>query len=133
MVTSRAARKVLVVDDEPTIRLAIRACLEVEGYAVREAADGAEVLSAVDEQGPELILLDITMPRMDGFSTLDELTRLYGSAMPKVIILTAYGSAHSYAAALARGAAGFLEKPVLPEVLRQTVARVLAESPVTSI
>src|SRR5436305_7401796 len=85
---TRTRARVLVVDDESRIRLALRACLEAEGYLVDEAADGAEGLECVRRHLPQLIILDLSMPRMNGLTMLDELPRHCGPNLPKVIILT---------------------------------------------
>ncbi len=66
---------ILVVDDNPDVRLALSTPLEDEGYEVAEASDGDLGLDAARERTPDLILLDLMMPRMDGFETLKELKR----------------------------------------------------------
>src|SRR5438067_1362051 len=63
---ARPKARILVVDDERRIRLAIRVCLEAEGYEVEEAADGREAISAIVHAGPDLVLLDLAMPNLDG-------------------------------------------------------------------
>jgi DNA-binding response OmpR family regulator len=118
---------VLVVDDESRIRLALRACLEAEHYEVEEAADGIQALAAVRRCTPRLIILDLAMPGLSGHATLAELVRIMGDSMPKVIVLTAYGSPQGSAVLLQRGAAAVLEKPLLPDMLRRTIEQVLQE------
>jgi CheY-like chemotaxis protein len=116
---------VLVVDDESRIRLALRACLDAEGYEVEEAADGLAAMERVRQHVPQLIILDLSMPRLSGLAVLEDLHRTYGINQPPVIILTAYGSkdAAEYSATL--GVKAFLEKPLLPDALRRTVELVL--------
>jgi len=104
---------VLIVDDHPSFRASARAILESEGFdVVGEAEDGAAALAAVDELGPELVLLDIQLPDMTGFDVCDALARRNGSA-PAVIFVssrdvTDYGDLIS-----AAGARGFVPKAEL--------------------
>ena len=72
--TERAKAVILVVDDEDEIRELCRVNLEFEGYAVVEASDGVEALMAADREQPDLIFLDLMMPRMDGWEVLRRLT-----------------------------------------------------------
>ena len=122
---ARTRARVLVIDDESRIRLALRACLEAEGYLVDEAADGVEGIECLRRHLPQLIILDLSMPRMSGLEMLDELPRHCGPSLPKVIILTARGSPESASDAYDKGATAFLEKPLLPDVLRREVERML--------
>ena len=126
---SNAAARILVADDERRIRLAIRCCLEAEGYTVFEAADGTQALDVVLRHAPDLMILDLAMPNLDGMRTLRELDSLHGQLKPRVVMLTAFGSMPAAASAIGMGAAAFVEKPLVPEALRQLVARVLAEPP----
>lgn len=116
-----------MVDDESRIRLALRACLEAEGYEVDEAADGVETLDAVRRCPPDLIILDLSMPRLSGLATARELHRLMGADMPRIIVLSAYGSPTCEASAREAGVSAFLEKPLLPDVLRKVVEEVLQQ------
>jgi CheY-like chemotaxis protein len=118
---------ILVVDDESRIRLALRSCLEVDGYEVEEARDGAEAIRSIIEARPDLMILDLAMPRLDGMSTLRELHSRYRDLMPRVIVLTAWGSPAVEEEAFLLGVSDVLEKPIVPSVLRVVVARVLCE------
>ena len=80
---------VLVVDDDIDMRSRLRCMLEKEGWSVREAGDGAEALNAVMETAPKLILLDLTMPIMDGFAFLHQLRQTPGCFHIPVVVLTA--------------------------------------------
>jgi DNA-binding response OmpR family regulator len=117
--------RILVVDDEPRIRLALRSCLEAEGYEVEEACDGAQALDAVVQHLPDLMLLDLAMPNVDGIRTLTELANLHGQLKPQVIVLTAWGSEPAMLKVIGLGAELYLEKPLDPETLRQAVRTVL--------
>jgi CheY-like chemotaxis protein len=84
-----AARRVLVVDDDPDLRRRLRGLLENEGLEVAEAGDGRAAVTRLDEQWPELILLDLLMPEMDGFAFLAELQRRGEGRSVPVVVLTA--------------------------------------------
>jgi DNA-binding response OmpR family regulator len=123
---------ILVTDDESNIRMTVRTALESDGYAVREACNGREALSAMREQTPDLMVLDLNMPVLDGMAVLEEMKSLTGTAKPKVIVLTAYGSVKTAVKATRLGALDFLEKPITPAELRQTVRSVLTETELDS-
>lgn len=99
--------RVLVVDDEPDIRATVSAMLEIEGYEVDEAANGADALHAVERQPPDLILLDMRMPVMDGWGFAREL-RERGHVTP-IVVMTAARDAARWAAEIA--ATSFVAKP----------------------
>ena len=117
--------RVLIADDEYRIRLALRTCLEAEGYVVDEARDGREALDAIIGGAPDVLVVDLAMPVLDGLSVLREIAALDGRARPRVIVLTAYGSISAAEMAHDLGAVAFLEKPVMPESLRAAVAMAL--------
>jgi two-component system response regulator (stage 0 sporulation protein F) len=117
--------RILIADDEPRIRLALRSCLEAECYDVEEAADGLEALDMVVQHAPDLLILDLAMPNLDGMRTLTELTNLHGQLKPAVIVLTAWGSEPAMLKVIGLGADLYLEKPLDPETLRRAVATVL--------
>jgi CheY-like chemotaxis protein len=83
-----AARRVLVIDDDPDLRQRLRDLLEEEGLQVDEAGDGRAALTRLDEQWPGLILLDLLMPGMDGFAFLTELQRRREGRSVPVVVLT---------------------------------------------
>jgi CheY-like chemotaxis protein len=117
---------ILLVDDESSIRLMLRTTLESEGYHVEEAADGQEAFQALDFQAPDLLLLDLNMPKIDGIALLERLT-LTADHMPRVVVLTAYGSIPTALKATRLGAAEFLEKPTTPAAVREAVRRALTQ------
>lgn len=81
-------KKILIVEDEEAMRRALSDMLQVEGYAVSEAEDGVQALDLASREHPDLILLDIVMPRMDGLAMLKTLrTEEWGKSIP-VIVLT---------------------------------------------
>ena len=112
--------RVLVVDDEPRILNFLSSKLKVSGYEVLTASNGAEALEQVQAQEPDLVVLDVLMPRMDGFETLKELRAF--SPVP-VIILSAKGANADKVKGLHLGADDYLAKPFSPDEL---VARIEA-------
>src|SRR5439155_11875822 len=100
---------VLVVDDDREIREALQAPLDLNGYEVRTAGDGLDALEQVAARQPDLIVLDLNMPRLDGFGLADELARRGLRPSVPLMVITARGSAHENAQRL--GAEAYLEKP----------------------
>jgi CheY-like chemotaxis protein len=98
---------VLVVDDEPDIRATVSAMLEIEGYEVTEAANGADALHAVEQREPDVILLDMRMPVLDGWGFASEMQRR-GHRIP-IVVMTAARDAARWAAEIT--AAAFIAKP----------------------
>ena len=106
---------VLVVDDDGRIREYVRVNLEMEGYTVREAASADEALAAIEDQAPELVLLDVVMPGVDGWQMLQRLQERHGSI--PVIMFSGQVDAQSAEDAEQRGASGFIGKPCDPQQL----------------
>jgi two-component system KDP operon response regulator KdpE len=126
----RELKRILVVDDEPRMIGFIRMNLELEGYQVIEAHNGLEALDAVRTQLPDVILLDVMMPELDGFETLRMLREF--STIP-VIMLTAKGEEDDKVVGLELGADDYVTKPFGPRELSSRVRAVLrrAEMPST--
>ncbi len=125
--TEKRAARILVADDEARIRLSLRACLETEGYEVIEASDGLIALEAIIKEAPDVMILDLAMPNLDGLRTIDSLSGVHGQLKPKIIVLTAWGSGPAMLRTLGMGASLFLEKPIVPETLRAAVRVALSE------
>src|SRR5438445_6362340 len=106
---------VLVVDDDARLREFIRVNLEMEGYAVREAESAEEALSAIEDQAPDLVLLDVVMPGVDGWQMLQKLQERHGSI--PVIMFSGQVDERSAGEAEERGARGFVGKPFDPQEL----------------
>jgi excisionase family DNA binding protein len=106
---------VLVVDDDPRLREFIRINLELEGYAVREASSAEEGLDALDDQAPDLVLLDVMMPGVDGWQMLQRMQEQHGQV--PVIMFSGKVDEQSAADATSRGAKGFIGKPFDPQEL----------------
>lgn len=123
---------ILVTDDEGNIRMMLRTALETEGYDVAEARNGREALDAIERDPPNLLLLDLNMPVLDGMAVLEQLQSMPLKNKPRVVVLTAYGSIPVAVKATRLGAVDFLEKPITPEELRETIKNVLEEPLVLS-
>ncbi len=102
---------VLVVDDDPTVREVVRLNLEMEGYAVKEAGNAAEGLAVLDEEAPDLILLDVMMPQVDGWEMLRRVQEQHGIGAIPVVMFSGKIDDTSRAEATQRGAQGFVGKP----------------------
>ncbi len=116
-------RTVLVVDDYDDVRAITKKALESFGYKVVEAASGAEAVRVAQAVSPDLILLDLSMPNMDGFATIHRLRRLLGLRDVPVIALSAHTAKEIREDALAAGCREFVTKPVLLERLKAVVER----------
>jgi len=129
-----AKADILIVEDHPTMREAMRLVLEHEGFVIREAADGASALEMVREQQPDLMFLDLNIPGASGADVLQELKADPVTAAIRVIIVTATGE-EGRDFVLALGADEYFTKPFSPTALLRTVERVLdlggASSPAT--
>ena len=115
---------VLVVDDDPSIRLVLRVELTAEGYDVVEAADGAEALARIDEWSPSVVLLDLMMPGVDGWEVL---RALEGKEEPPVIVISALATEEGLhvAQALGLGAIDYVAKPFEPGHLVSLIDAIL--------
>ena len=102
--------RVLVVDDEADIRSSLRRILEYDGYEVADAATGAQALEMVEVDGPEVVLLDIKMPHMDGLEVLAELHRRQ-PGLP-VVMISGHGTIATAVQATRLGAFDFMDKPL---------------------
>ncbi len=129
--TPRDGKRILVVDDEPRMIGFIRMNLELEGHQVVEAHNGLEALEIIRTQLPDVILLDVMMPELDGFETLRMLREF--SSIP-VIMLTAKGDENDKVYGLELGADDYVTKPFGPRELSSRIKAVMrrAEMPSTS-
>jgi two-component system KDP operon response regulator KdpE len=102
---------VLVVDDEPQVVWVLQFSLEAEGYTTFAARDGVQALNAIAEHHPQLMLLDIMMPTMDGWSVLEAMMRLPREERPRVVVVSAMANLRDRAKAAEMGADAFMPKP----------------------
>ena len=120
-----AARKtILIVDDDSFVRVTLRDLLAEGDFELREAADGQEALELIGELGPDLVLLDLLMPRKSGMEVLAELNRTR-PGMP-VLVISSLDAEAMVEAALASGAAGFIAKPFHPIEILAAVQEALS-------
>ena len=110
---------VLVADDEPAARRLLRRILEPAGYTVLEAATGKEAVAMAEEERPDLLILDITMPDIDGIETTRHLLGRFPEA--RIIMVTSHGQEPMVMKALAAGAKGYVLKPVREDRLRDVI------------
>lgn len=118
MTTETPIARVLVVDDEPMVREVVCAYLDREGYATVEAEDGVTALDLVVSDEPDLVVLDVMLPKLDGYSVLE---RLRGESDVPVILLTARAEEVDRVLGLELGADDYIVKPFSP---RELVARI---------
>jgi excisionase family DNA binding protein len=116
---------VLVVDDDERLREFVRVNLEMDGYAVREAADAEEGLAALEDESPDLILLDVMMPGMDGWDMLRRVQERHGVGTIPVIMFSGKVDDETAERAHARGAQAFLGKPFDPQQLIESTKQLI--------
>jgi excisionase family DNA binding protein len=114
---SRPAQLVLIVDDDPRIREFVRVNLEMDGFAVREAGSADEGLAALEDEPPDLILLDVMMPKVDGWEMLQRVRERHGVDSIQVIMFSGQVEHDGTDQAEAGGAQAFLGKPFNPQDL----------------
>lgn len=117
-------RTILVVDDAAFMRMRCAKLLKDNGYDVIEASNGLEAVSSFREQRPDAVLLDITMPEMDGLAALKEIKKIDPAA--RVAMVTAMGQQSMVMDALKSGARDFVLKPFQPERVLDSLKKLLA-------
>jgi two-component system, cell cycle response regulator DivK len=117
--------RILIVEDHPTMREAMRLVLEGEGYEVSEATDGPEALEAIRGALPDLVFLDQHLPGQSGGEVLQAIRADPRTAGVRVIVVTADGE-EGRAPAMRQGADAYVVKPFGPEALLATVTRLLS-------
>ncbi|THV28965.1 response regulator [Glycomyces paridis] len=119
--------RLLIVDDHPVVRRGLRGYLELEPdfTVVAEAGDGEEALAAIAESGPDVVLLDLKMPVLDGQGVIERLNAAPGDG-PRVLVLTSATDAERVPAAIGSGAAGFVYKDIDPDALASAIRTVHA-------
>jgi CheY-like chemotaxis protein len=125
MVTPASRPCVLVVDDDPAIRLLCSVNLEVAGLAVREAADGRQALARARSERPDLVLTDVRMPGLDGFQLAEALREDERTRAIPLIFISAEDAPANRTRARALGALAYLTKPFDPWTLASIVADAL--------
>ncbi len=115
--------RILVVDDDESLRRVTQVQLEQEGYTVTTAADGEQALALLEKSPQDLVISDLKMPGISGIDLLREIRQLYPEVV--VILVTAFGTIESAVEAMKLGAFDYITKPVNPDALRLTVRRTL--------
>jgi two-component system response regulator MprA len=128
--TTAPSAHILIVDDEPAVRDALESSLRFEGYTVACAEDGLAALTAVEQTAPDLVILDVLMPRMDGLTASRRL-RARGDTVP-VLMLTARDSVGDRVTGLDAGADDYLAKPFDLDELLARVRALLRRSALTT-
>jgi excisionase family DNA binding protein len=120
---------ILIVDDDEGTRALVRASLELEGFDVREAESGTEGLTVLEQDPPDLILLDVMMPQMDGWEMLRRVQEQHGGAIP-VVMFSGQVDENAAGEAAERGATAFVGKPFDPQQLLDRAKQILGARPV---
>lgn len=115
--------KILVIDDDRGVIILLQRCLEEKGFEVVTAPDGQEGLKKVRQENPDLIILDVEMPRMNGYTFMNALKKLSDFKYIPVIVLTAYDEMQPIFTL--KGVRGYLVKPLVPEQLFKKMGEIL--------
>jgi DNA-binding response OmpR family regulator len=117
--------RILIAEDDKTLRQLLSHLLVEDGHEVAVAVNGAQALEKVDSYVPDLLLLDLMMPVLDGFGVLEQLRESGREGSVKVLVLTAKGSEADIERSLALGACQHMIKPFDPEELLDTISQLL--------
>jgi CheY-like chemotaxis protein len=123
MTETARPRRILVVDDDEFVRLMVGHILAAGGYEVDMAREGAEAIERIEKSRPDLVILDLVMPGLDGWAVLDHLHR--SEAAPPVVVVTGHGDLEVFARTAREGVVGYLSKPFSLHELLLVSARVL--------
>ncbi len=126
MNTSESAARVLIVDDEPNIVIALEFLLQREGYQVEKAYNGLHALELAAEFTPDIVVLDVMMPGMDGFEVARRMRQIDQLEMTKIVFLTAKGTQRDKETGYASGGEYYLIKPFDNEVFVHTINEIMA-------
>lgn len=121
-----ATKRILIADDKEAGRELVRTILENQGFEVIEASDGIQALELAHRTQPDLIILDLHMPGLDGFNVIKELRLDQRFVATPIVALTASAMQGDYHRALSAGFTGYITKPVSLRRLREAVERLLA-------
>ena len=121
-------KKILVADDEPSLRFLLRKTLEGNGYDIHEAKDGKQALTMAQKLLPDMIILDVVMPDLYGSEVCERLRKQPKTAKIPIMILTANKNQYSEEQARESGADYYMTKPFSPLELRTIVYKILTQS-----
>lgn len=122
-----AKKHILVVDDEPVWLRMLTQILQNKGYDVKEAASGADALNTLKNYVPDLILLDVRMPDMNGFDLLDQIKKVPNLAEKPVVFVSAMDDFHAKKVARELGAADYILKPIDEREVSSVLAKYLPQ------
>jgi DNA-binding response OmpR family regulator len=118
-------KRILIVDDEVYMLHILEFSLHMEGMEVVSASSGQEALQKISEEPPDLIILDVLMPEMDGYEVCRRLKQEENTRAIPIVFLTAKDSRHDRAFGLDLGASAYITKPFSPQTLIDTIADLL--------
>lgn len=118
-------KKILIVDDEPNIVISLEFLMRREGFDVTVARDGEEALGAISQERPDLVLLDVMMPKVNGFEVCEQVRANPANASMHIIMLTAKGREAEISKGLGLGADGYITKPFSTRDLVEQVRNLL--------
>lgn len=121
-------KNILLVEDEKNIILGVRTCLDAAGYKVEVAENGEMALEAVRRKKPDLILLDLVMPKCDGFRVLENLKNEPETSKIPVVVLTAKAGEEDRKRAIELGADAYMTKPFRPQELWDVLKNFLPDN-----
>lgn len=121
------SKRILVVDDEPNIVLSLEFLMKQVGYKVRTASDGQAALDAIQQEVPDLVLLDVMMPRKDGYEVCQAIRQNPACNKVKIVMLTAKGREVEREKGLAMGADDYVTKPFATQELVEKVKDMLSD------
>ncbi len=124
----KGATTILIVEDEDSLRRVLKDLLEMEGYVIVEARDGAEAMEEIDRHNPDLVLLDLNLPNVDGHTVLRKLRAEASTEHLPVVVLTARGDEDNEVKVLKAGATDFITKPFRPKAFIARIAATIARS-----
>ena len=128
LLTFKDVERVLIADDDRSMRLALHNVLANDGYEIESVSDGVEAVARCEKQMPHIILLDALMPNLNGFEACKKIRMLKGSKHVPILIVTALDDEKSIERAFESGATDYIPKPVHFSVMRQRVSRLLQAS-----
>jgi PleD family two-component response regulator len=114
---------ILLVDDDPNLRMLLSYAIGQEGYQTTEASDGLEALDLIQKNNFDIILLDMVMPKCDGIVCCEQLTSSYQEKCPPIILITAMSDTKTIDQAFNAGASDFVTKPIHWPILRERLKR----------
>ena len=123
----KGMRTILVVEDYEDVRRMLKVLLESELFRVLEASTGAQALKVVKNERPDIILMDLALPGIDGFETIRRVRRIDGFQNTPIIVLTAYSAQSTYETAVRAGTNYFMAKPIDFDELAGLLDEILVE------